>query len=137
MVLIGIAAGVDLGIVGGESRGLPFVVGRLWLIPGVAGGELSVAVWRIGPKEGVMCTNLSFITTRRCQVSTCQVPDSWTKVLHHRARFVVHSPAWLLGSVHTRSHTLGHKSRDTADHHVRLVRLSSMASTTAHKQGQT
>ena len=39
MVLIGTAAGVDLGIVGGESRGLPFVVGRLWLIPGVAGGR--------------------------------------------------------------------------------------------------
>ena len=84
-----------------------------------------------------MCTNLPFITTRRCQVSTCQVPDSGTKVLHHRARFVVHSLAWLLGSVHTRSHTLGHRSRDTADHHVRLVRLSSMASTTAHKQGLT
>ena len=51
MVLIGTAAGVDLGIVGGESRGLPFVVGRLWLIPGVAGGRAesgSVEDWSKG-----------------------------------------------------------------------------------------
>ena len=62
-----------------------------------------VALWRTGPKEGVRWTNLPFITTGRCQVSTCQVPDSGTRVLHHRVGVVVPSAAWLLRSVHTRS----------------------------------
>ena len=33
----GKAAGVGLGLVGAESRGLPVVAGWLWLIPVVAG----------------------------------------------------------------------------------------------------
>ena len=57
-------------------------------------------MWTTGPKERVRGTNLPFITTGRCQGSLGQVPDSGTKVLHHRVRLVVHSPAWLLGSVH-------------------------------------
>ena len=60
-----------------------------------------LAVWRTGPKEGVRCTILPFITTGRGQGSTCRVPDSGTRVLHHRVGVVVPSPAWLLGSVQT------------------------------------
>ena len=56
--------------------------------------------WRTGPKEGVRRTNFPFITTGRGQVSHGLVPDSGTKVLHHRVKVVVTSPAWLLGSVH-------------------------------------
>ena len=78
-----------------------------------------VAVWRTGPKEGVRCTILPFITTG----STCRVPDSGTRVLHHRVGVVVPSPAWLLGSVQTSlfGGKLEHRSLDTADHHVRFL----------------
>ena len=38
--------------VGGESRGLPFVVGRLWLIPGVAGGRAESGSVEDWPKGG-------------------------------------------------------------------------------------
>ena len=48
----GTAAGNGLGLVGGEPRGLPVVVGWLWLIPGVAGGRAESGSVEDWPKGG-------------------------------------------------------------------------------------
>ena len=112
------------------------MAGWLWLIPGVAGRR---AYWQCGGlahRRGRCAQTSPFITTGRGQGSLGHVPDSGTKVLHHRAEVVVLSPAWLLGSVHISlfGGKLGHGSRNTADHHVRLVRQSSIAK---HNRTQT
>ena len=52
VVLGGKAAGVGLGFVGGESRGLPVVAGWLWLIPGVVGGRAESGSVEDWPKGG-------------------------------------------------------------------------------------
>ena len=85
----GAAAGVGLGLAG-ESRGLPVVAGWLWLIPGVAGHRAEWHCGGLAQKEGVRCTRLPFITTGRGQGSLGQVPDSGTKVLHHRVKLGEH-----------------------------------------------